>query len=129
MPSYTFTRTLDADLATAEERATNALAEEGFGIMTEIDVQATMKKKLDLDVAAYKILGACNPHFAHQALTAEPHIGVMLPCNVILRDVGEGQTEVSAIDPIASMSAVENDALAGIAGEVRARLQRVVESM
>lgn len=129
MPSYAFTRTLDADLAAAEERATAALKEEGFGVLTEIDVQATLKKKLDLDTPAYKILGACNPHFAHQAMQAEPHIGVMLPCNVILRDVGEGKTEVSAIDPIASMAAVENDQLGEIAGEVRARLQRVVETM
>ena len=129
MSSYAFTRTLDADLATAEERATAALKEEGFGVLTEIDVQATLKKKLDVDTPGYKILGACNPHFAHQAIAAEPHIGVMLPCNVILRDAGEGKTEVSAIDPIASMAAVENESLGEIAGEVRARLQRVVEVM
>ena len=129
MPAYAFSRTLDADLAEAESRTTAALKDEGFGILTEIDMQATLKKKLDVDVPGYKILGACNPPLAHRAVQAEPRIGLMLPCNVILREVGEGKTEVSAIDPVASMAAVENDSLGDVAAEVRQRLQRVVEAL
>ena len=129
MPNYTFTRTLDADFATAEERATAALKDEGFGILTEIDMQATFKKKLDVEMPGYKILGACNPPLAHRAVQAEPHIGTMLPCNVILRETGSGQTEVSAVDPVASMAAIDNADLAEVAGEVRDRLQRAVEAM
>ena len=129
MPTYAFSRTLDADLATAEARTTAALKDEGFGVLTEIDMQATLKKKLDVDVPGYTILGACNPPLAHRAVQAEPHIGLMLPCNVILREVGEGKTEVSAIDPVASMAAVENDSLGDVAEEVRQRLQRVIEAL
>ena len=129
MSDYTFTRTLDADLDTAEARTRAALADEGFGVLTEIDIQATLKKKIDADVAGYKILGACNPPLAHEALQAEPRIGAMLPCNVILRDVGDGKTEVAAIDPVASMAAVENDGLGGVAEEVRDKLQRVVAAL
>ena len=129
MADYTFSRTLDADLATAEEQARAALSDEGFGVLTEIDVQATLKKKLDVDVPGYKILGACNPPLAHKAMQTEPRIGVMLPCNVILRDLGDGRTEVSAIDPVASMAAVENDGLGPIADDVRQRLQRVVAAL
>ena len=129
MADYTFTRTLDADLATAEARATSALKDEGFGVLTEIDVQATLKKKIDVDVPGYKILGACNPPLAHQAIQAEPRIGAMLPCNVVLRDLGDGRTEVAAIDPVASMAAIENDELDRVATEVRDRLQRVVAAL
>jgi len=129
MADYTFTRTLDADLATAEARATAALQDEGFGVLTEIDVQATLKKKIDVDVPGYKILGACNPPLAHQAIQAEPRIGAMLPCNVVLRDLGDGRTEVAAIDPVASMAAIENDELDCVATEVRDRLQRVVAAL
>ncbi len=129
MADYTFTRTLDADLATAEARTTAALKDEGFGVLTEIDIQATLKKKLDVDVPGYKILGACNPPLAHKAMQAEPRIGTMLPCNVILRDLGDGTTEVAAVDPVASMAAVENDDLGAIAAEVRERLQRVVAAL
>jgi len=129
MADYTFTRTLDADLATAEARATAALKDEGFGVLTEIDVQATLKKKIDVDVPGYKILGACSPPLAHQAIQAEPRIGAMLPCNVILRDLGDGRTEVAAIDPVASMAAIENDELDCVATEVRDRLQRVVAAL
>jgi uncharacterized protein (DUF302 family) len=129
MADYTFTRTLDADLATAEARATAALKDEGFGMLTEIDVQATLKKKIDVDVPGYKILGACNPPLAHQAIQAEPRIGAMLPCNVVLRDLGDGRTEVAAIDPVASMAAIENDELDCVATEVRDRLQRVVAAL
>ena len=129
MADYTFTRTLDADLATAEERTREALSAEGFGVLTEIDIQATLKAKIGADVPGYKILGACNPPLAHQAIQAEPRIGAMLPCNVILRDVGEGKTEVAAIDPVASMAAVENDGLGEVAEEVRQRLRRVVAAL
>lgn len=129
MADYTFTRTLDADLATAEARTTAALKDEGFGVLTEIDIQATLKKKLDVDVPGYKILGACNPPLAHKAMQAEPRIGTMLPCNVVLRDLGDGTTEVAAVDPVVSMAAVENDGLGAIAAEVRERLQRVVAAL
>jgi uncharacterized protein (DUF302 family) len=103
-----------------------ALQEEGFGVLTENDVRATYKKKLDVDVRPYKILGACNPGFAHQALQAEDKIGTMLPCNVVLQEK-DGRTEVAAVDPVASMQAVENEALRPIAEQVRARLRRVVD--
>jgi len=127
--SYYFTKTIDASLDEAEDRVTAALKEEGFGVLTQIDVRATLKKKLDVDFRPYKILGACNPGFAHQALLAENKIGTMLPCNVILQEIGDGRTEVSAVDPVASMQAVENEALGGIAGQVRERLRRVVDAL
>jgi len=119
--SYYIETTIDADLDEAVERVTAALKEEGFGIMTDIDVQATLKNKLDVDFRPYRILGACNPRYAHTALQAEPMIGTMLPCNVIVQQT-EGGTRIAAIDPIASMQAVDNPALGQIAGEVRARL-------
>ncbi|SRR5690554_98108 len=100
---------------------TESLKEEGFGILTEIDVRATMKKKLDIDFRPYKILGACNPPFAYKALQAEEKIGTMLPCNVIVQELEHG-IEVSAVDPVASMQAVGNEDLSKIAGEVRDRL-------
>lgn len=127
--AYTYAKTLDLPLDEAEAKVTDALKDEGFGVLTEIDVKATLKKKLDVDFRPYKILGACNPHFAHQALQAEPHIGVMLPCNVILQDTGDGRTEVAAVDPIASMEAVDNVALTSIATEVRSALRRVVDGL
>ncbi|WP_412070184.1 DUF302 domain-containing protein [Rubrivirga sp. IMCC43871] len=129
MADYTFTRTLDTDLADAEARTRAALSKEGFGVLTEIDIQATLKTKLDVDVPGYRILGACNPPLAHRAMQAEPRIGAMLPCNVILRDLGDGTTEVAAVDPVASMSAVENAELGDVAAEVRDRLQRVVAAL
>jgi uncharacterized protein (DUF302 family) len=128
MNVYYHTRTLDAPLDEAEAHVRDALTEEGFGVLTEIDVQATLKKKLDVDFRPYKILGACNPPAAHRALQAEPLIGTMLPCNVILHDVGDGRTEVAAVDPVASMAAVENDTLGGIAEEIRDRLRRAVDA-
>ncbi len=129
MADYTFNRILDLSLADAKEVVAPALKAEGFGILTEIDIQATLKAKLDEDIPPYTILGACNPGLAHKAMQAEPRIGAMLPCNVILREVAPGKTEVSAIDPVASMATVENDALGGVAEEVRDRLKRVVESL
>jgi uncharacterized protein (DUF302 family) len=129
MATYYYSRTLDLPLDEAEAQVREALQEEGFGVLTEIDVQATMKKKLDVDVRPYKILGACNPHFAYQALQAEDKIGTMLPCNVIVQEAADGKTEVAAVDPIASMQAVANAKLAGIAEEVRERLRRVIDSL
>jgi len=111
------------------ELVTEKLKEQGFGILTEIDVKATMKKKLDVDFYNYKILGACNPPFAHKALQAEDKIGVMLPCNVIVQEKEKGTVEVSAVNPIASMQAVENPALSDIAGEVTNRLKKVIDSL
>ena len=111
------------------ELVTEKLKEQGFGILTEIDVKATMKKKLDVDFYNYKILGACNPPFAHKALQAEDKIGVMLPCNVIVQEKEKGTVEVSAVNPIASMQSVENPALADIAGEVTDRLKKVIDSL
>ena len=117
--SYTYDRLLSGvAIDDADMRVRHALSEKGFGVLTEIDVKATMKKKIDVDMDAYRILGACNPNMAHQAIGLEPRIGAMLPCNVILRQV-EGGTEVSAIDPVASMAAVDNGALHDVAGQVR----------
>ena len=127
--SYYFAKTLETGFEDAVERTTAALQERGFGVLTEIDVQATLKKKLDVDMDRYLILGACNPPFAHKAVQAEPHIGLMLPCNVMVRDVGEGTVEVSTVDPVASMGAIENPALADVAGEVRRLLEETIESL
>ncbi len=106
---------------------TKSLKEEGFGILTEIDVQATMKKKLDVDFRPYKILGACSPPFAFKALQEEDKIGTMLPCNVIVQEVNEG-IEIAAVDPVASMQAVGNENLSGIANEIRDKLIRAVNN-
>lgn len=127
--SYTIDKTLTGlSMEDAEVRVREALASKGFGVLTEINVQETLKKKLGEDVAPYKILGACKPDMAHKAMSAEPKIGVMLPCNVILRQV-EDKIEVSAVDPIASMSAVENSGLITIANEVKQLLEDVVSSL
>ena len=127
--SYYISKVLDKPFDETVEQVVAALGEEGFGVLTEIDVQATLKKKLDVDFRRYQILGACNPAFAYQALQAEPMIGAMLPCNVIVQETDDGRTEVAAVNPIASMQAVENPDLAGIAGEVRDKLQTVVDSL
>ncbi len=111
-----------------DARTRAALADRGFGILTEIDVKATMKKKLDLDMPAYRILGACNPKMAHQAIGIEPRVGAMLPCNVILREL-DGGVEVSAIDPVASMQAIDNAELTAVAGQVRDLLAKAVEAI
>jgi uncharacterized protein (DUF302 family) len=129
--SYYFARTIHLPFDEAIARVTEELQKEGFGVLTEIDVRATMKKKLDVDFRNYRILGACNPPFAHKALLAEDKIGTMLPCNVIVQDLpgAEGVVEVAAIDPIASMAAVDNPALADVAVQVQAKLGRVVERL
>ena len=126
---YYFSKTIAGSFDNAIEKVTEALKAEGFGILTEIDIKATLKKKLDIDFYNYKILGACNPPFAYKALLAEDKIGTMLPCNVIVQEKVTGQVEVSAVDPAASMQAVENDALSDIATEIRARLQKVIEGL
>ena len=124
--TYTLDRVIEgASLDDVDARTRKALGDHGFGVLTEIDVQATMKAKLEIDMQGYRILGACNPKMAHQAIGLEPRVGAMLPCNVILREVGEG-VEVSAIDPVASMQAIDNDALKDVAGKVRAMLAEVV---
>jgi len=127
--SYYLSRKVGGSFDEAVARVTEELKKEGFGILTEIDVKATLKKKLDVDVRPYRILGACNPPFAHRALQAEDKIGLMLPCNVIVQELADGSVEVAAIDPVASMQAVDNPALTGIAGEVREKLARAVSSL
>ncbi len=126
---YTINRLIaDTDFETVDGRTRAALAAHGFGVLTEIDVKATMKKKLDVDMPSYRILGAWNPKMAHQAIGMEPRVGAMLPCNVILREV-QGGVEVSAIDPVASMQAINNSALHAVAGQVREQLAKAVAAI
>lgn len=124
---YHFSKVVEYSFNRAIERATEELQGQGFGILTEIDVRATLKKKLDVDFRDYRILGACNPSFAYQALQKEDKIGAMLPCNVIVQVNPEGKVEVSAVDPIASMLAIENPELEGVARQVREMLKIVIE--
>ena len=126
---YYFTKTIKSGFAEAIKKVTEGLKAEGFGILTEIDIKDTLKKKLDVDFYNYTILGACNPPFAYKALQAEDKIGTMLPCNVIVQEKEPGEVEVSAVDPAASMKAVENDELHDIAVEIRDRLQKVIMSL
>ena len=127
--SYYFSATLDLPFEEAIARVMEQLQAEGFGVLTEIDVRATLKKKLGIDFRNYRILGACNPPFARRALEAEDKIGTMLPCNVIVQERSEGGVEVAAVDPIASMQAIENPDLADIAMQVRAKLKRVIDGL
>lgn len=127
--SYYFSKTISSSFEDAIERTKDALRKEGFGVLTEIDIKATLKEKLDVDFQNYRILGACNPSFAYKALLAENKIGTMLPCNVIVQENADGSIEVSAVDPMESMKAVENADLAAIAGEVRRKLQTVVNNL
>ncbi|MBO2544429.1 DUF302 domain-containing protein [Salegentibacter sp. BDJ18] len=127
--SYYFSKVLNDSFDEAIDKVTKELKEEGFGILTEIDVKETFKKKLDVDFRKYRILGACNPKMAHQAISAESKIGTMLPCNVIVQETEDGKTEVSAVDPVASMSAVENHKLGNIAQDVRSKLKTVIERL
>jgi uncharacterized protein (DUF302 family) len=124
--SYYFCKTFDGTFEAAIEKTTAELKKEGFGVLTDIDVKDTLKKKLGVDFRKYRILGACNPPFAYEALSAEDKIGLMLPCNVIVQERPDGKIEVSAIDPAASMRAVRNDSLASVAEEVRRKLERVI---
>ncbi len=126
--TYYIAKTVSGDFDAVVARVIDALKAENFGVLTDIDVAATLKKKIDVDFRPYRILGACNPKMAHRALMAEDKIGVMLPCNVIVQQTDKG-VEVAAVDPQASMQAVENPALAGIAGPVKDALTRVVEGL
>lgn len=127
--SYTIDRLIaDAEFDSVDTRTRAALAAHGFGVLTEIDVAATMKKKIGVEMQPYRILGACNPQMAYQAIGMEPRVGAMLPCNVILRAV-EGGVEVSAIDPAASMQAIDNMALQGVARQVRDLLAQAVAAI
>lgn len=127
--SYSFTKILNSTMDEAVQHVTDDLAAKGFGVLTVIDVSATLKKKLDVDFRPYVILGACNPEFAYKALQNEDKIGTMLPCNVIVQEIGKDRVEVSAVDPIASMQAVKNPKLAVIATEVRDLLKSVVHDL
>jgi uncharacterized protein (DUF302 family) len=126
---YSYYKTVDMSYQEAIDKVTEELKKEGFGILTEIDVKATLKKKLDVDFRPYKILGACNPPYAHKALLAEEQIGLMLPCNVVVYENESGDTVVAAIDPIASMQAVNNPNLGDIAVAIREKMQSVIEKM
>jgi len=127
--SYYFSATLNTSFDEAILKVTDELKKEGFGILTEIDVKEAVKKKLNKDFRKYKILGACNPPFAYKALLAEDKIGTMLPCNVIVQETSDGKVEVAAIDPVASMQAVENRALEEIGIEVQGKLKKVIDSL
>jgi uncharacterized protein (DUF302 family) len=127
--SYHTSKNLDITFDEAIDRVTEELKKEGFGVLTEIDVRKTLKKKLDVNFRNYRILGACNPPFAYRALQQEDKIGVMLPCNVVVQETGEGRIEVSAVDPIASMQAIENPNLREVATEVGLKLKKVIESL
>ena len=127
--AYYFSKTLDIPFDEAVTRVMDELKKEGFGILTDIDVQKTLKSKLDVDFRKYRILGACNPPFAYKALLAEDKIGTMLPCNVIVQEIGENKVEIAAVDPIASMQAVQNPSLGKIAEQVQAKLRKVIESL
>lgn len=127
--SYYFSKKLDKDFDSVVAEVTEALGTEGFGVLTEIDVSATLKKKLDVDFRKYRILGACNPAYAYKALTEEDKVGTMLPCNVVVQELENGQVEVAAVDPIASMASINNPALEGIATEIQGKLKKVVESL
>jgi len=126
---YAFGKSVAMSQDKAIERVTQELAKEGFGVLTEIDVAATLKKKLGVEVPAYRILGACNPQFAHRALQAEPQIGALLPCNVVVRTDASGKTLVEIMDPRAVLQLVGRPEIAEIAGEVRQRLERVLAAV
>lgn len=127
--SYYFSKTLTMPFEDAVARVTEELKKEGFGILTDIDVQKTLKNKLSVDFRKYRILGACNPPFAYKALTAEDKIGTMLPCNVIVQETEDNKIEVAAIDPVVSMQAVENPSLEDIARQIQAKLKKAVSSL
>ena len=126
---YSFNKIMDCTYEEAITRVTDELKKEGFGVLTEIDVQKTLKKKLDVDFRKYKILGACNPNYAYKALQLESRIGTMLPCNVIVQETGQGEVEVAAIDPIASMQSIDNPDLGDVATQVQAKLKKVIDGL
>jgi uncharacterized protein (DUF302 family) len=127
--SYYFSKVVTIPFDEAITKVADVLKREGFGILTRIDVKEILRKKLDVNFREYCILGACNPPFAYQALQAEDKIGLMLPCNVIVQDHGQGHVEIAAVDPLASMAAVDNDGLRHIADQVRVKLKRVINNL
>lgn len=127
--SYYFTKTLHLPFESALDRVVEELKKEGFGVLTDIDVRGTLKKKLNVEFRNYRILGACNPPYAYKALLSEDKIGLMLPCNVIVQETADGVVEVAAIDPISSMQAVENPGLGEVAQEIQGKLKRVIENL
>ena len=127
--SYYFAKTLNVDFDDAVRRTIEGLKQEGFGIITEIDVRDTLKKKINADFRNYRILGACNPALAHEALQIEDKVGTMLPCNVVVQDAGNGRTEVAAIDPVASMQAIDNPRLQQAAARVQGKLKKVIDAL
>ena len=127
--SYYLAKTLPITFDEAVARTMDALKQEGFGVLTEIDVKETLHKKIGVDFPNYRILGACNPALAYEAIKLENKVGTMLPCNVVVRDAGNGETEVAAIDPVASMQAIDNPELKRIAAQVRAKLEKVVAAL
>ncbi len=129
MMSYYFSKTIDGPFDAAVDRTKAALKSEGFGVLTEIDVRKTLKEKLGVEFRNYRILGACNAPYAYKALQAEDKIGTMLPCSVIVQETADGRVEVAAIDPVASMAAVQNPALEPVGTEVRAKLKKVIDSL
>ncbi len=127
--SYYFSKIINESFDKTIIKVVLSLKNEGFGVLTEIDVKETLKKKLDVDFQKYTILGACNPSLAYKALKAEAKIGIMLPCNVIVQEISEGEVEIAAVDPVASMKAVENPALLEMANQVQEKLRKVIESL
>jgi uncharacterized protein (DUF302 family) len=126
---YYFNKTLHEDFEKVIDKVTDELKKEGFGILTDIDIKETLKEKPDVDFKKYRILGACNPSYAHKALEAEDKIGTMLPCNVIVQEVSKGVIEVAAVNPMASMQAVDNEILAEIASDITTKLENVIEKL
>ncbi|EID74392.1 hypothetical protein W5A_09159 [Imtechella halotolerans K1] len=126
---YYFSKTLNTTFENALDLVIEALKTEGFGVLTQINIKDTLKKKIDVDFRKYVILGACNPQFAHQALESEDKIGVLLPCNVILQELPNGEVEVAAVDPITSMSSVQNEKLGTIAQQVQQKLKNVIKQL
>jgi uncharacterized protein (DUF302 family) len=126
---YYFNKTLHEDFEKVIDKVTDELKKEGFGILTDIDIKETLKEKLDVDFKKYRILGACNPSYAHKALEAEDKIGTMLPCNVIVQEIEEGVIEVAAVNPMGSMQAVDNEMLAEIASDITTKLENVIEKL
>lgn len=127
--SYYVNKIISTDFDSAIELVTTKLKSEGFGVLTEIDVQKTLKEKIDVDFRKYKILGACNPPNAYKALSNEPYIGLMLPCNIVVQETDDGKIDVSAVDPQASMQAVENPELAKIAEDIKSKLEHIIKSL
>ncbi len=126
---YYFEKTLDSDFESAVEKTKEALKSEGFGVLSELDIDNTLKEKLNVDFRRYKILGACNPPFAYQALQEEENIGTMLPCNVIIQDFGKGKVQVTVVDPVASLSAIDNRKIMDIAEKIQEKLKLVIAKL